>query len=89
MSRGKPAPMDKKPTAIFGGGGILGGVRAQMHLREILMHNQLQMVLAPEVYVTNIWDAFDANNHLKDEKTLAFLTALINNLLDMLPQSEV
>lgn len=51
-SRGGPdAPINHKPAAIMGAAGRLGSVRAQMHLRTVLMHNDLRVVQKPEVLI--------------------------------------
>lgn len=51
-SRGGPdSPLNGKPAAIMGAAGRLGSVRAQMHLRTVLLHNDLQVVQRPEVLV--------------------------------------
>lgn len=51
-SRGGPdSPLNTKPAAIMGAAGRLGSVRAQMHLRVVLLHNDLQVVQRPEVLV--------------------------------------
>ena len=51
-SRGPESPLNGKPAAIMGAAGRLGSVRAQMHLRTVLMHNDLKVVQRPEVLVT-------------------------------------
>lgn len=43
LSRGDPAPLDRKPAALLSAGGS-GGVRAQAHLREILGHNRVDVL---------------------------------------------
>ena len=48
---GADSPLNYKPAAIMGAAGRLGSVRAQMHLRTVLMNNQLQVVQSPEVLV--------------------------------------
>lgn len=51
-SRGGPdSPLNGKAAAMMGVAGRLGSVRAQMHLRTILMHNDLKVVQKPEVMI--------------------------------------
>ncbi len=47
----KDSPLNGKPLAMMGAGGLLGTVRAQMHLRDILLHNNVLVLNKPEVYV--------------------------------------
>lgn len=35
----KDSPLTGKPIAMMGAGGVMGTVRAQLHLRQILLHN--------------------------------------------------
>lgn len=62
---GADSPLNEKPAAIMGAAGRLGSVRAQMHLRTILMHNDLQVVQKPEVLVPGR-DAFEAGELVHD-----------------------
>ena len=48
---GAESPINHKPAAIMGAAGRLGSVRAQMHLRTVLMHNDLKVVQSPEVLI--------------------------------------
>ena len=48
---GDDAPINSKPAAIMGAAGRLGSVRAQMHLRTVLMHSDLRVVQKPEVLI--------------------------------------
>ena len=49
---GRPvSELDGMPAAITGVAGRLGAVRAQMHLRTVLMHNDLKVVQKPEVMI--------------------------------------
>jgi chromate reductase, NAD(P)H dehydrogenase (quinone) len=44
LSRGSPAPIDHKPTAMLSGAGRSGGRRAQAHLVDILRHNAVDVL---------------------------------------------
>lgn len=63
----KDSPLTSKPIAIMGAGGMLGTVRAQMHLRQILLHNGTFVLNKPEVYVTKAFERFDKQGRLLDE----------------------
>ncbi|MCY3783283.1 MAG: NAD(P)H-dependent oxidoreductase [Chloroflexi bacterium] len=67
-SRGPDSPLDGKPMAIMGAGGRFGTVRAQMHLREIALHNSMRVMIDPEVFVAGAWGAFDDQGQLTDER---------------------
>jgi chromate reductase len=79
-SRPPSSPLDDKPAAIMGAGGRLGTVRSQSHLRDILRHNRLQVVTAPEVLVPRPWERFDDDLRLTDglarDQIRRLLTAL-------------
>jgi len=66
-SRG-PSPLDGKPAAIMGVGGRQGTVRAQMHMRQIALHNSMRVMIDPEVFVAGAWSAFDDQGRLTDER---------------------
>ena len=68
-SRPPDSPLDGKPMAIMGAGGRLGTVRAQMHLREIALHNSMRVMIDPEVLVAGAFKAFDDDGRLTDERT--------------------
>jgi chromate reductase len=81
-SRGPESPLDGKPAAIMGAAGRLGSVRAQMHLRTVLMHNDLKVVQSPEVLVpggSNFTDGELSNERYRDQikRLLAGLMKLI------------
>lgn len=67
-SRPPDSPLDGKPMAIMGAGGRFGTVRAQMHLREIALHNSMRVMIDPEVFVAGAWGAFDDQGRLTDER---------------------
>lgn len=60
------APIDGKPVAIMGAGGMLGTVRAQNHLREILLHNDMHILNKPSVMVARAGQYF-ADGKLVDD----------------------
>ena len=67
---GGEAPINRKPAAIMGAAGRLGSVRAQMHLRTVLMHNDLRVVQQPEVLVAggaNFTDGVLTDDRYRDQ----------------------
>ncbi len=81
-SRGGPdSPLNEKPAAIMGAAGRLGSVRAQMHLRTILQHNDLRVVQKPEVMIA-VRDAF-TDGELTNERYLDQVRRLVAALVDL------
>jgi chromate reductase, NAD(P)H dehydrogenase (quinone) len=54
LSRGPESPLDGLPTALLSAAGSSGGARAQAHLRDILRHNDVQ-VLEQHVQLARAW----------------------------------
>lgn len=54
LSRGPEAPIDRLPAALLSGAGGSGGKRAQSHLRDILGHNEVD-VLDASVQIARVW----------------------------------
>jgi chromate reductase, NAD(P)H dehydrogenase (quinone) len=74
-------PFDDKPVAIMSASvGMLGGARAQYHLRQMFVFLNMHPINAPEVIVTSASNKFDAEGNLLDENTKKFLTQLLQNL---------
>lgn len=74
-------PFDDKPVAIMSASiGMLGGARAQYHLRQMFVFLNMHPVNGPEVIVTLAQDKFDTNGKLIDENTNNFLKQLLENL---------
>ena len=66
----------------MGAAGRLGSVRAQMHLRTVLMHSDLRVVQKPEVLIAgggNFTDGVLTNDRYRDqvERLCAALIELI------------
>jgi chromate reductase len=70
--------MVRKPIAIMGAGGMMGTVRAQMHLRQMLLHDDSRVMSKPELFVSRAFDKFDASGRLVDEPTLQQLQKLLS-----------
>ena len=76
-------PFDGKPVAIMSASvGMLGGARAQYHLRQTFVFLNMYPLNGPEVIVPFAQEKFDANGKLLDEKTKKFLKQLLQRLAD-------
>ncbi len=76
------SPLEAKPVAMMGASpGMLGTVRAQMHLRQICLFNNMFPVGRPEVFITHAAKKFDAAGNLVDEPTRGFIRALLESLV--------
>lgn len=74
-------PFTDKPVAIMSASpGMLGGARAQYHLRQIFVFLNMHPLNGPEVIVTFAQNKFDSNGNLTDENTKNFLKQLLQNL---------
>ena len=74
-------PFTDKPVAIMSASpGMLGGARAQYHLRQIFVFLNMHPLNGPEVIVTFAQNKFDSNGNLTDENTRNFLKQLLQNL---------
>jgi chromate reductase len=74
-------PFDGKPIAIMSASvGMLGGARAQYHLRQMFVFLNMYPINRPEVIVPFAQDKFDANGKLLDDNTKKFLGQLLENL---------
>jgi chromate reductase len=81
-SRGPESPLNGMPAAIMGAAGRLGSVRAQMHLRTVLMHNDLKVVQRPEVLVTG--GSPFTEGELTDERYRDQISRLLGALHDLI-----
>jgi len=76
-------PFDGKPVAIMSASvGMLGGARAQYHLRQMFVFLNMYPLNGPEVIVPFAQEKFDANGKLLDENTKKFLKQLLQRLSD-------
>jgi chromate reductase, NAD(P)H dehydrogenase (quinone) len=77
------SPLRGKATAIVGAtSGMSGTIRAQLHMRQILLFSDCQVLSQPEVLIPKAQDRFDASGRLTDDSTRVllerFATALIS-----------
>ncbi|MFD1707650.1 NADPH-dependent FMN reductase [Siminovitchia sediminis] len=85
LSRGGDLPLQGKPGFIVGASmGVLGTVRAQIQLREILSNPSLAPVLLPnnEVYIGSIHEKINEAGEITDEGTVAFLDQVVQNFVE-------
>src|ERR671938_987449 len=74
-------PFDGKPVATMSASiGMLGGARAQYHLRQMFVFLNMYPINRPEVMVPFAQDKFNANGKLVDDNTKRFLGQLLENL---------
>lgn len=72
-----------KPAAIMSAStGMLGGARAQYHLRQVFVFLDMYPVNKPEVFITFAGQKFDKQGRLSDEKTGEFIKALLESLIN-------
>ena len=80
-SRPPTPPLGQKPLAIMSTAtGMLGGARAQYHLRQIAVFVDLLPLNKPECIVPKAAEKFDAELRLTDETTRATVVALLEAL---------
>jgi chromate reductase, NAD(P)H dehydrogenase (quinone) len=73
---------DDKPVAIISASaGMLGGVRAQYQLRQVLVFLNMHPVNTPDVLIGFEVQKFDSNGKLVDENSKKFLKQLLDNLV--------
>jgi chromate reductase len=73
-----------KPVAVMGASiGLLGTVRAQMHLRQMFVYLDMYPVNKPEVMITNAPQRFAADGSLVDETIREHIGELLRNLVEL------
>ena len=71
-----------KPVAVMSASsGMLGGARAQYHLRQVFVFLNMFPVNKPEVFVTFASQKFDEKGILTDEKTREKVKELLESLI--------
>jgi chromate reductase len=76
-------PLKEKPVAIMGASqGGFGTVRAQMHLRQFCVFNNMFALNQPLVLVSRAQNKFDEQGRLQDEKTERFVRRQMEALVD-------
>jgi chromate reductase len=73
---------DDKPVAIMSASvGMLGGARAQYHLRQTFVYINMHPLNRPEVMVPFAADKIDSSGKVTDEKTRRKIKELIESLV--------
>src|SRR5450755_4175163 len=68
------SPMRGKPIGLVGAAsGMSGTIRAQMHLRQMLVYSDSPCLLQPEVLIPRAHERFDKAGQLTDESTKQLL----------------
>lgn len=91
LSRGGDFTLQGKPGFVVGASmGVLGSVRAQIHLREILSNPALAPVLLPgnEVYIGSVHEKVNEAGELTDEATIEFLDTVVNNFIEFYKENK-
>jgi len=71
-----------KPVAIMSASpGMLGGARAQYHLRQVLTALNMHAINSPEVVVASVDEKIDEEGALADEKTRQKIRQLLESLV--------
>ncbi len=71
-----------KPVAIMSASpSILGGARAQYHLRQSFVFLNMHPVNQPEVMIAGAHEKFDQDGNLKDETAKKLIRQLLENLV--------
>jgi chromate reductase len=74
---------NEKPVAVMSAaGGVLGGARAQYHLRQSFIFLNMYALNQPEVMIAKAHEKFDANGNLTDETAKQLIQQLLQNLVD-------
>jgi chromate reductase len=77
-----------KPLAVMSAStGMLGGSRAQYHLRQTFLYLDVKAVTKPEVFVTFAAQKFDESLKLTDETTRKVIQQLLQTLVDLARKS--
>ncbi|MGF6948873.1 NAD(P)H-dependent FMN reductase [Neobacillus sp. B4I6] len=79
----------KKPVMIVGATpGVLGTVRAQVNLRQILAAMGALTLPGNEVFINAVHEKVDEAGKLTHEPTLGFLDTVMNNFIDWVEKTK-
>lgn len=70
-----------KPVALVGASAGMGGVRAQLHLRDVAITTGLHVLNQPEIFVSQAAGRFDDQLRLVDEPTRAIVAQMLRRLV--------
>jgi chromate reductase len=78
LSKSPQRPFDMKPVGIISASpGLLGGARAQYHLRQIMVAVNAYVLNQPEIMIAQVNNKFDAKGNLTDDRTKEFISGFI------------
>ncbi len=81
MSKSPKQPLSMKAVGIISASpSLLGGIRAQYHLRQVLVAVNAVSMNIPEVVITQANTKFDEAGNLTDEKTKEFISTFLTSL---------
>jgi chromate reductase, NAD(P)H dehydrogenase (quinone) len=87
VREGREPPLAAYKNRVFALGaasnGSYGGMRSLIALRQVLELGCGALVIPEQVVVREAAQAFDADGHLKDERTAALLKAVVSRLVEM------
>ena len=82
-SRPPETPLPGKPVAMLGAStGLLGTVRAQLHLRQVCAGLNMLVLNKPEVLIREAASKFDDTGRLTDEPTRKHIGALLERFAE-------
>jgi chromate reductase len=81
-SRPPSSPLLDKPVAMLGAGGRAGTSLAQMHLRQMCVHNNMHPLARPQLLLAGVRDRFDAEGRLVDDEIRARIRELLEALAE-------
>jgi chromate reductase len=61
---------------------MLGGIKAQLHLRQMMLFINVNGLNRPEVVVANVKEKFDEQGNLIDEHTKGKIKELLESLVN-------
>ncbi len=80
----RKSPLTGKPVAIMGAStSAFGTVRAQLHLRDMCLYNDMPVVRNPEVLIMKAEEKFDKQGKLTDKDSREFIRKLLISLAEM------
>ena len=81
-SRAPAQPLAGKPVAMISAAtGPMGGVRAQYHLRHMLVSTNSHPINAPQIMITGAASKFDAQGKFTDQAGLDLMKQMIDELV--------
>ncbi|MDB5570078.1 MAG: NAD(P)H-dependent oxidoreductase [Hyphomicrobiales bacterium] len=81
-SRAPAQPFGGKPVAILSAAtGPMGGVRAQYHLRHMLVSTNSHVLNAPQIMITGAGSKFDAEGRFTDQAGRDLMVQMIDELV--------